>query len=35
MTEGFDNPQPPDRAQLALEILGSLKDNSDRDSQQS
>ena len=33
--EGFDNPQPPDRAQLALELLGSLKDKSDRDSHQS
>ena len=31
--EGFDNPQPPDRAQLALELLGSLKDNSEIDTQ--
>ena len=33
--EGFDNPQQPDRAQLALELLGSLKDNSEVDTQQS
>ena len=33
--EGFDNPYRSDRAQLALELLGSLKDNSDVDSQQS
>ena len=32
--EGFDNPQPPDRAQLALEFLGSLRNNLEADSQQ-
>ena len=32
--EGFDNLQPPDRAQLALELLGSLRNNSEADSQQ-
>ena len=30
----FDNPQPPERAQLALILLGSLKANQEVDSQQ-
>ena len=32
--EEFDHPQTPDRAQLALELLGSLRNNSEADSQQ-